>query len=78
MTAITIDAVLRDKLSHLSQPVDLVDESGRLVGRFTPAGDLSGDEQTGPQISEEEIQRRSRRRGGRTLAEIMADLEKRG
>ncbi len=32
----------------------------------------------GPQISEEEIQGWSRRRGGRTLAEIMADPEKRG
>jgi hypothetical protein len=78
MTQITIDAVLREKLSSLSQPVDFIDEAGCLVGRFTPAVDLSGYERSGPQISEEEIQRRSQRRGGRTLAEIMADLEKRG
>jgi hypothetical protein len=76
MSRITIDASLPDKLLALTHPVELCDARGQVVGRFTPvlAGRFEGVE---PQISEEEIQRRKQEGGGRKLAEIMADLEKR-
>jgi hypothetical protein len=69
MPKLTIDATLPEKLLALTYPVELIDLQGRVVGRYTPT--------RGPQISEEEIQRRKSQEGGRTLAEIMADLEKR-
>lgn len=55
--------------------VEICDESGRVIGRFRPA--VYDDPAAQPQISEEEMQRRAREGGGRTLAEIMADWEKR-
>jgi hypothetical protein len=77
MTKIVVDAVLRSKLQNLTQALELCDESGRVLGRFSPTLDLSQYEDLDPQISEEELRRREREGGGRTLAEIMADLEKR-
>jgi hypothetical protein len=77
MTKIVVDAVLRSKLHNLTQALELCDESGRVLGRFSPTIDLSQYEGLEPQISEEELQRRERESGGRSLAVIMADIEKR-
>ncbi|MGH7139852.1 MAG: hypothetical protein ACREHD_29285 [Pirellulales bacterium] len=55
--------------------VEICDESGRVVGRFRPA--VYDDPAAQPQISDEEMERRFAEGGGRTLAEIMADWEKR-
>jgi hypothetical protein len=72
MPKLIIDSTLHEKLLTLTHAVELCDSQGRVVGRYTPVP--SG---RGPQISEEEIQRRKSQEGGRTLAEILADLEKR-
>jgi hypothetical protein len=50
---------------------------GRLLGHFIPALDVSLDPRLQPRISEAEAQRRERAGGGRPLARILADLEKR-
>jgi hypothetical protein len=76
MTVVIVDAGLRQKLPDLSQPLELRDEAGRLLGRYTPVGGLEPSKRE-PQISEEEIQRRERREGGRPLGAILADLERR-
>jgi hypothetical protein len=77
MTRIIIDAALRSKLDNLLQAVELCDESGRVLGRYVPLLEPSMYEGLEPQISDEELQRRKQQGGGRTLAEILADLEKR-
>jgi hypothetical protein len=74
MTRIVIDAGMRKKLRNLAEDMQFTDEDGRILGNFTPATRNSRRE---PQIGKEEIQRRLREGGGRALAEIMSDLEKR-
>jgi hypothetical protein len=77
MSRIVIDATLPEKLLTLVQPVELCDGGGRVVGRFVPIVDATRFAELRPQISEKEIARRKCEGGGRTLAKILADLEKR-
>lgn len=58
MTKITIDAELKQKLANLTEPVDLCDESGEVLGRFTPLVDSSAWEPITSDITEEEMKRR--------------------
>jgi hypothetical protein len=58
MTRVNLDAALLSKLFNLTQPLELCDESGRLLGRFIPIPDLSRANGAEPQLSEEELQRR--------------------
>jgi len=73
MSQLTVDATLSAKLRDLAGPVEIVDESGRILGRYVPQGK---DTATEGQISAEELARRRQEPGGRPLAEILADLEK--
>jgi len=77
MTRICVDAVLRAKLCDSGQSVELYDEAGRLLGYFYPSADHADYAKATPRVSEEELQRRERQGGGRPLADILADLEKR-
>jgi CRISPR/Cas system-associated endonuclease Cas1 len=77
MTRITISSELLAQLRAAPHTVDLCDEYGNVVGQFTPQLDPEEWESLEPQISEEEIRERMKEEGGRTLAEILADLEKR-
>lgn len=70
MQRVIVDPVTRAKLAIVHQKSELCDDSGRILGHFIPLGDSRE-----PQISDEEIERRLRCGGGRTLAEILADLE---
>jgi hypothetical protein len=72
MNKLIVDAETRKKLYNLAEPLQLVDESGKILGNFTPVPTLSPWE---PQISEQEIERRLRAGGGRSLAEILKCLE---
>jgi hypothetical protein len=74
MTKVIIDANTRKKFRNLAEDMQFTDQEGKVLGSFTPAAKNSRSE---PQIGEEEIQRRLREGGGRSLAEIMSDLEKR-
>ena len=56
MTRITLDSDLRQKLLNLSQPLELCDESGRVLARVLPTIDPSLYEGLEPQISKEELQ----------------------
>jgi hypothetical protein len=77
MTRIVVDASLRSMLQAASQPVELCDESGQVLGRFLPAVDLSQYEPLEPQVSDEELERRSRSKEKTyTTAEVLAYLEK--
>jgi len=74
MTRIVIDRVTRKKLHDLAEDLEFTDEAGRVLGNFKP---VRKDSRREPQISDEEISKRLKAGGGRTLAEIMTDLEKR-
>lgn len=76
MTRITVDEILRKKLNDLSEPLELCDEAGRVLGRVFPAFDLSDYEPWEPPIDEEELRRREQSSGRRyTTAEVIAHLE---
>ena len=57
MTRIIVDETLRNKLHNLSEPLELCDESGRLLAQLFPILDLSEYEPCEPPISEEELRR---------------------
>ncbi len=77
MPRITLDAELQSKLLNLTLPLELCDESGRVLARVLPVMDPSLYEGLEPQISEEELQRRKQSTGKTyTTAEVLAHLEK--
>jgi hypothetical protein len=75
MTRLIIDEALPKKLLTLHAPAELCDISGRVVGKFTPAVDLSQYEPLEPQISEEELDRREQETESYSTAEVLAYLE---
>lgn len=74
MTRITLDAELRGKLLNLSEPLDLCDESGQVVGRLLPVTTAPPPGYREPPLSEEEWRRREQEPGYR-LDEVLARLE---
>ena len=58
MTRITLNADLADRLNELGRVVELCDPSGKVVGRFVPAADMSDWEPMIREASEEELRRR--------------------
>jgi hypothetical protein len=77
MTQITLDAAIARQLSSIYQSVELCDPSGRVLGHFVPRIDMSEWEPISPEISEEELEHRSKSTEKRyTTAEVLAHLEK--
>jgi hypothetical protein len=79
MSKLTVDASLSQSLATLTQPVQLCDPSGRVLGRFEPIDDISEWESVDPndEITEEELRRRISSTERRyTTAEVLAHLEK--
>ena len=72
MTQILLDANLAHQLKASAVPMELCDPNGNVVGFFTPV--------TKPKFeipfTEEEIQKSKKQKGGRSLADILADLER--
>jgi hypothetical protein len=78
MTPVILTPELRQLLPNLGQPLVFLDERGNCLGRFTPSSpDPALYENLEPPISQEEIRERMKDNTGRTLAEILADLERR-
>jgi hypothetical protein len=77
MNSITVDQATQAKLDKLDRAAALFDEAGHLLGYFTPAEDCFTYKGIKAPITNEELDRRSKSVGGRTLSEIMADLERR-
>ena len=77
MTRILVDAALPAKLPQMTEPVELCNESGRVLGRYIPSSDYSEYGPRDAQVSEEELDRRSRSNEKTyTTAEVIAYLEK--
>jgi hypothetical protein len=77
MSQIIVDAAAAAQLRAATSPVEVRDPSGKLLGRFAPAIDWSEYELIGPELSEEELQRR--RESGRkkyTTAEVLEHLRR--
>jgi hypothetical protein len=75
MTRVILDAILRSKLHDLAKPLELCDETGRILGWLVPVPDANGLEPREPQVSEEELDRREQAGEKRyTTAEMLAHL----
>ncbi len=75
MTRVVVDDLLRSRLQNLTQPLELCDPSGRVVGRVFPAEDASEYDLRQPPLSQEETERLLREKRYST-AEVLAHLEK--
>ena len=76
MIKVTVDDLLRTRLHNLTEPLELCDEAGRVLGRFVPLIDPSEWEPVSPAASEAELDRREQANEKRyTTAEVLAYLE---
>lgn len=78
MTQIVVDAALQGKLKELIDSVELIDGSGKVLGRFVPRIDLSEWEPITPEVSEEELDRRQNSDKWYTFEEVQEHLRKLG
>ena len=70
-----LDANVSSQLHGLSQPVELCDPTGRVIGKYVPLIDLTEWEPISPDISEEELDRRvNSDEPSYTTAEVLAHL----
>jgi hypothetical protein len=77
MVRITVDNELLAKLGDLKSPVTLQDATGRVLAYLTPAEDRSIYDELDIGISVEELNRRRKAGGGKTLDEVLAECERR-
>jgi hypothetical protein len=77
MDSITVDDVTAALLQWFEQPVKIVDREGNWIGTFEPVDKTSLYRGVKTPLSEAELRRRAQQGGGRSLPEILADLENR-
>jgi hypothetical protein len=76
MKKITLDAVLAGQLHELQQAAELCDPSGKVIGMFEPVFDPTKWEIIGPEITDEELDRRANSNENRfTTEEVLAYLK---
>jgi hypothetical protein len=76
MTKITLDSELSQKLHQLAKTAELCDPSGKVLGKFVPVFDSSEWELIGPEITDEELDRREQEGGYISHEEMMAELKR--
>ncbi len=75
MTRVIVDEILRSKLYNLTEPLELCDPSGRVLGRLVPTFDLSDYEPWIPEFTDEELRLAEQSDEKRyTTAEMLAHL----
>jgi hypothetical protein len=77
MTKVILDQATLPKFQNVKDRAEICDEAGRTVGYFIPVADRSLYQTVKVPFTEEELDRFEQEPGGRSLAEILADLEKR-
>jgi hypothetical protein len=77
MVNIVVDDDLRAKLGDFKSPVTLQDASGRVLAYLTPAEDRSIYDELDMGISQDELNRRRKSSGGKSLEEWLKDFESR-
>jgi hypothetical protein len=75
MASITVDNATALLFRWVKQPVKILDQEGRWIGTFEPAGKADHYRGIECPFTEEEIEQLEQQEGGRRLAEILADLE---
>ncbi len=76
MTQVILDATMRSKLHDLRQPLDLCDESGKIVAHVIPVLDPDDWEPVPPpELSEEELKKRENSSRWYTSDEVRRHLE---
>jgi hypothetical protein len=75
MTQILLDASSVSMLTSVTQPVELCDPAGRVLGKFVPNIDPSEWEVVGPEASEEELKQREQSKEWYTTDEVLAHLK---
>lgn len=75
MTRIFLDEALRQKLRELKEPLELCDESGRVLAHVTPVEDLSHLEPWVPPLDCEDLVRRAATEKRYSTAEVLSHLE---
>jgi hypothetical protein len=75
MNTITIDSIISSKLSAAAGVVELRDPAGKILGRFIPHWDMADWESIRPELSEEELRRRTLETESYSTAEMLAYLE---
>jgi len=78
MPRVILDAATLAKLHHLKEPLELCDEAGNVLGRFTPSLVPPGWEPVTPDISEEELDRIEQSTEWYTTEEVQDHLRKLG
>jgi hypothetical protein len=78
MTTVVLDDALRQRLQGLKAEIELRDETGKVVGHVLPAEKYQSllYAWAKNRLSDEELRRRSEEPGGRSLADILADLQR--
>ena len=78
MTRIVIDPVMFSKLNGLAEPLELCDTAGKVLARVLPNEDANDYEPREPQVSVEELNRRSELRAkGFSTQEVLRRLDAR-
>jgi hypothetical protein len=73
MNRVTIDYHTSTQLGGLSQPVEVFDEDGNLLGHFVPKASL--DPSASCPYSDEELARMRDEKGGRFLREVWDSIQ---
>jgi hypothetical protein len=76
MSKMTLDSTTSGKFRQVNEQVELIDESGHPLGTFIPVHKKTNYRDVEVPFSSEEIRRLAEQKGGRTLAEILADMER--
>jgi hypothetical protein len=76
MTRVTVDSVLLSKLHNLTEPLELCDEAGHVLAKVRPVLDPALYGPLEPQVSKEELDRRSKSDKWYATAEVIEHLKK--
>ena len=76
MSKITLDSTISAQLRQFKGPVELIDSRGFPLGTFTPVDEKRLYREIEIPFTTEELKQFESEPGGRTLDEILADLEK--
>jgi hypothetical protein len=74
MTQVTVDSTLTDKLETFREPVQLVNEQGRVLGTFRPEVDRSLYRNLQPPLTIDELRQRADKSRGYTTQEVLDHL----
>jgi hypothetical protein len=75
MTRIEIDPALGQRLHQVTEPVELCDESGAVLGRFVPAVDMGRFEPVTPDLTLLAMEQRRQSTEWFSTAEVLRHLE---